>query len=67
MSMSFSLTVEDNGSCRMTVEIRKHDGTRLECKLSRPEADGVLAKFVAMRSLMDVFTERLAASEEKKH
>jgi hypothetical protein len=62
MSMSFSITAEDNGTCLMTVEMRKHDGTRLDCKFSRAQADVLLAKFVAMRSLMDICTERVAAS-----
>lgn len=66
MSMSFSITAEDNGACLMTVEIRKQDGTRLDCKFSRAQADVLLAKFVAMRSLMDICTERVAASDHEQ-
>jgi len=45
--------------------LRRNIKVHLALELSRAQADAVLAKFVAMRALMDVNTERLVPEDKK--
>lgn len=63
--VAFDLCIQHTGKCVFKITLVGYDKSRTVCEMTREEADEVLARFVAMRSLMDVVSERLSGGEAK--